>query len=129
MKEQIIDFLQGLESILRDKFHQYNHKLPYIITIILALIIVVAGINVFVDLTTTLNSNLVARYDAAITKLVISFRSPELNKILQFITNLGDLYGYIVITTICSLLFYFKFKNWRYVVQLIFVIIISGLSN
>lgn len=129
MKEQIIDFLQGLESILRDKFHQYNHKLPYIITIILALIIVVAGINVFVDLTTTLNSNLVARYDAAITKLVISFRSPQLNKILQFITNLGDLYGYIVITTICSLFFYFKFKNWRYVVQLIFVIIISGLSN
>ena len=129
MKEQIIDFLQGLESILRDKFHQYNHKLPYIITIILALIIVVVGINVFVDLTTTLNSGLVARYDSAITKLVISFRSPELNKILQFITNLGDLYGYIVITTICSLLFYFKFKNWRYVVQLIFVIIISGLSN
>jgi len=129
MKEKIIDFLRGLESFLRDKFHQYNHKLPYIITIILALIIVVAGINVFVELTNTLNSDLVAGYDAAITKFVISFRTPQLNNILQFITNLGDLYGYIVITTICSLFFYFKFKNWHYVVQLIFVIIISGLSN
>jgi membrane-associated phospholipid phosphatase len=129
MKENIIDFLRGLESILRDKFHQYNHKLPYIITIILALIIVVAGINVFVELTNTLNSDLVAGYDAAITKFVISFRAPQLNIILQFITNLGDLYGYIAITTICSLFFYFKFKNWRYVVQLIFVIVISGLSN
>ncbi len=129
MKEQIIDFLRGLESILRNKFHQYNHKLPYIISIILALIIVVGGINIFVELTNTLNSDVITKYDAAITKYVISFRSPHLNKILQFITNLGDLYGYIVVTTICSLLFYFKFKNWCYVVQLVFVIIVSGLSN
>lgn len=129
MKEQIIDFLRGLESILRNKFHQYNHKLPYIITIILALIIVVVGINIFVELTNTLNSDLVTRYDAGITQYVVSYRTPQLNNILQFVTNLGDLYGYIVITTICSLFFFFKFKNWRYVVQLIFVIIISGLSN
>jgi len=129
MKEKIIEFLRELKSILRDKFHQYNDKLPYIITIILALIIVVVGINVFVELTNTLNSDLIAKYDAAITKYVISFRTPLLNNILQFITNLGDLYGYIVVTTICSLFFFFKFKNWRYVAQLVFVIIISGLSN
>ncbi len=129
MREKIIDFLRGLESILRNKFHQYNHKLPYIISIILALIIVVVGINVFVELTNTLNSDLIAQYDAAVTKYVISFRTPLLNNILQFLTNLGDLYGYIVVTTICSLFFFFKFKNWRYVAQLVFVIIISGLSN
>lgn len=129
MKEKIIDFVRGLDSILRDKFHQYNHKLPYIISIILALIVVVVGINVFIELTNTLNSDLITKYDAAITKYVTSFRTPQLNKILQFITNLGDLYGYIVITTICSLWFYFKFKNWKYVLQLVFVIIVSGLSN
>lgn len=129
MKEKIVNFLKELKSILRDKFHQYNDKLPYLITIILALIIVVVGINVFVELTNTLNSDLIAKYDAAITKYVISFRTPLLNNILQFITNLGDLYGYIVVTTICSLFFFFKFKNWRYVAQLVFVIIISGLSN
>ncbi|TVZ28406.1 undecaprenyl-diphosphatase [Gillisia sp. Hel_I_86] len=129
MKEKIIDFLRGLESILRDKFHQYNHKLPYIITIILALIIVVVGINVFIELTNTLNSNLVSKYDAAITKYVTSFRNPQLNNIMQFVTDLGDLYAYIIITTICSLFFLFKFKNWRYVAQLVFVIVISGLSN
>ncbi|RKS53007.1 undecaprenyl-diphosphatase [Gillisia mitskevichiae] len=129
MKEKIIDFLRELEFILKDKFHQYNHKLPYIISIILALIVVVVGINVFVELTNTLNSDLITKYDAAVTKYVTSFRTPQLNKILQFITNLGDLYGYIVITTICSLWFYFKFKNWRYVLQLVFVIIVSGLSN
>ncbi len=129
MKDKIIDFLRLLTSFLRDKFHQYNTKLPYIISIILALIIVVIGINVFIELTNTLSSDTVANYDGKITEFVISYRTPELNKILQFITNLGDLYGYIVITTICSILFYFKFKNWHYVVQLVFVIIISGLSN
>ncbi len=129
MKDKIIEFLRLIKSILRDKFHQYNSKLPYLISIILALIIVVVGINVFIDLTNTLSSDLVANYDRKITEYVVSFRTPELNKILQFITNLGDLYGYIIITTICSIFFYFKFKNWHYVVQLIFVIIISGLSN
>ena len=129
MKEYIIDFLRKLETFSRDKFHQYNSKLPYIISIILALIIVVVGINIFVELTNALNSKLVANYDARITAHVISYRTPQLNIIMQYITNLGDLYGYIAVTTICSLLFYFKFKNWRYVVQLVFVIIVSGLSN
>lgn len=129
MKEYIIDFLRRLESFFRDKFHQYNSKLPYLISIILALIIVVVGINVFVELTNALNSDLVAGYDANITAYVINYRTPQLNNIMQFITNLGDLYGYIAVTTICSLLFYFRFKNWRYVVQLVFVIIVSGLSN
>lgn len=129
MKEYIIDFLRKLETFSRDKFHQYNSKLPYIISIILALIIVVVGINIFVELTNALNSDLVANYDARITAHVISYRTPQLNIIMQYITNLGDLYGYIAVTTICSLLFYFKFKNWRYVVQLVFVIIVSGLSN
>jgi len=129
MKEKIIEFLRGLETLLRDKFHQYNHKLPYIITIILALIVVVVGINVFVELTNTLTSDTVANYDSKITAFVISYRTPQLNNILQFITNLGDLYGYIIVTVICSLVFFFKFKNWKYVAQLVFVIIISGLSN
>lgn len=129
MKKKILDFLIGLKSLLRDKFHQYNNKLPYIITIILSLIIVVVGINVFVELTNTLNNDIVTKYDAAVTKYVISFRSPELNKVLQLITNFGDIYGYLFMTVACSLFFFFKFRNWRYIGQLIFVIILSGLSN
>ncbi len=129
MKEYIIDFLKKLETFSRETFHKYNSKLPFIISIILALIIVVVGINVFVELTNALNSDLVGNYDSSITGYVISYRTPQLNNIMQVITNLGDLYGYIAVTTICSLLFYFKFKNWRYVVQLVFVIIVSGLSN
>jgi len=129
MRQQILTFLILLKKFLKDKFHQYNDKLPYIISILLALIIVVAGIKIFLELTESLQSKFLSQYDRKITDFVISFRSPELNKILQFITNIGDIYGYLVVGTISSIVFYLKFKNWRFVIQMIFVLAISALSN
>ena len=129
MRQQILTFLILLKKFLKDKFHQYNDKLPYIISILLALIIVVAGIKFFLELTESLQSKFLSQYDRKITNFVISFRSPELNKILQFITNIGDIYGYLVVGTISSIVFYLKFKNWRFVIQMIFVLAISALSN
>jgi undecaprenyl-diphosphatase len=129
MRQQILTFLILLKKFLKDKFHQYNDKLPYIISILLALIIVVAGIKFFLELTESLQSKFLSQYDRKITDFVISFRSPELNKILQFITNIGDIYGYLVVGTISSIVFYLKFKNWRFVIQMIFVLAISALSN
>jgi len=129
MKQQILTFLILVKKLLKDKLHQYNHKLPYIITILLALIIVVAGIKIFLELTESLQSEYLSQYDRKITDFIISFRSPELNKILQFITNIGDIYGYLVVGLISSIVFYLKFKNWRFVIQMVFVLVISGLSN
>lgn len=129
MRQQILTFLILLKKFLKDKFHQYNHKLPYIISILLALIIVVAGIKIFLELTESLQSKFLSQYDRKITDFIISFRSPELNKILQFITNIGDIYGYLAVGSISSIAFYLKFKNWRFVIQMIFVLAISALSN
>ncbi|MBK5192887.1 MAG: phosphatase PAP2 family protein [Flavobacteriaceae bacterium] len=129
MRQQILTFLILLKKILKDKFDQYNHKLPYFISILLALIIVVAGIKIFLELTESLQSKFLSQYDSKITDFIISFRSPELNKILQFITNIGDIYGYLAVGLISSIAFYLKFKNWRFVIQMIFVLGISALSN
>lgn len=129
MRKQIIEFLISLRNLLRDKFHQYNEHLPFIITIILALIIVVGGINLFVDLTNTLHTDALVGYDRKVTDFVISFRTPQLNKIFQFITNIGDLYGYLFLTALCTILFLIKFRNWRYVLEIVFVLAISGLAN
>lgn len=129
MRQQILTFLILLKKLLKDKFHQYNKKLPYIISILLALIIVVAGINFFLELTESLQSKFLSQYDRNITEFIISFRSPELNKIFQFITNIGDIYGYLAVGSISSIVFYLKFKNWRFVIQMVFVLGISGLSN
>lgn len=103
--------------------------MPYIISVLLALIIVVSGIKIFLELTEDLQSKFLSQYDRKITDFIISFRSPEINKILQFITNIGDIYGYLAVGLISSIAFYLKFKNWRFVIQIVFVLGISALSN
>ena len=129
MRKQIIKILIQLKNLLQDKFDQYNIHLPFLITIIVSLFIVVGGVNLFVDLTETLHSEALAKYDAKITEYVISFRTPTLNRIFQFITNVGDLYGYLVLAALSTILFYWKFRNWRYVLEMLFVLIVAGLSN
>lgn len=129
MRKKIIQFLLEIRKLLRDKFHQYNEHLPFIITLLIVLLVVVLGINFFISLTETLHSDALAKYDSRVTEFIISFRTPALNKFLQFITEVGDFYGYLVIAIISTIIFYLKFKNWRYVVEIFFVLIVSGLSN
>lgn len=129
MRKQIIQFLLELRKILEEKFHQHNKKLPYIIGILLALLIVVIGINLFIDLTETLQSRALGSIDSKIIEFIISFRNPELTSILQFITHVGDLKGYLIVTGLCTALFYWKFKSWRFVVELIVVQGVAALSN
>lgn len=129
MRKQVIQALVKVKQILQEKLSQYNEHLPFIITIIVALIIVVAGINLFIDLTNTLHSDALAKYDSRITDFIISYRSPPLTKFMQFITDVGDFYGYLIMAALSTILFYFLFKNWRYVFEILFVIIVAGLSN
>lgn len=129
MRKQVIRVLIEFKKILQEKFHQYNDQLPFMIAIFVALIFVVGGINVFIDLTEILHSKTITRFDRNVTDFIISFRSPQLNKIFQFITDLGDVYGYLVLTALCAIGFYLRFKNWRYVLEMLFVMIVAGLSN
>ncbi len=129
MRKQIIRVLIEFKKILQEKLHQYNEQLPFMIAIFVALILVVGGINLFIDLTEILQSKTISRFDQTVTDFIISFRSPQLNKIFQFITDLGDVYGYLILTALCAIGFYLRFKNWRYVLEMLFVMIIAGLSN
>lgn len=87
------------------------------------------GINLFIDLTESIHSNVLSNYDSKVTEFVTSFRNPALNIFMQGITEVGDLNGYIALTVICTVLFYLKFRNWRYVLEMVFVLAIAGLSN
>lgn len=129
MRKQIVQALVELRNLLKDKFNQYNSKLPFIIAILIALFLVVGGINLFVDLTETLQSEFINRFDRRITDFVISFRNPQLNNIFQFITDIGDLQGYLIMTTLISIFFYWRFKNLKLIGEIVFVVIISALSN
>lgn len=128
-RKKIIEIVIQIRQLLRNTFHQYNDQLPFIITILIALLLVVGGINVFIDLTESMHRQGLVTYDAKITEFVISFRNPELTKFMQGITFMGDVYGYLILTVLCTIFFYLKFKNWRFVLEIIFVLAISGLSN
>lgn len=128
-RKKIIEVLIQLRQLLRDKFHQYNDQLPFFLAIFIALLMVVGGINLFIDLTENIHSEVLASYDSRITAYVTSFRNPGLNIFMQGITELGDFYGYVALTIICTIFFFLKFRNWRYVLEMVFVLVIAGLSN
>lgn len=129
IRKKIVEFLVQIRQLLRKTFHQDNDQLPFFIAIFIALIIVVGGINLFIDLTESMHSDGLVAYDSKVTEFVTSFRNPGLTQFMQAITHVGDLYGYIVLTFICTVAFYLIFRNWRYVLEMIFVLAISGLSN
>jgi len=129
MRQYIFEFVRNAQEYIYKKFNQKDSKWPYFLMILVLLIVVVIGINVFIELTDELSSKVLINYDSAITEYVISFRTPSLNKFMQFITNVGDIYGYLVLSAIFTTFFYLKFKNWRYVIQMLFVLGMAGLSN
>ncbi|MEO8774369.1 MAG: phosphatase PAP2 family protein [Gelidibacter sp.] len=129
MRKNIKLLIDKLRDFLREKFHQYDVTLPYVITVVIALIIVVGGINLFVELTETLKSDLLADYDHQITEYVISYRSPALTKYFVFVTHVGDVYGYAIFLAALTLMSIYVFKSWKYTVQIVFVLLLSAISN
>ncbi|MGB3143173.1 MAG: phosphatase PAP2 family protein [Maribacter sp.] len=129
MKQSLLNFIQSLRKFLAEKFHQYNKRLPYYITIAIAFIIVVGGINLFVELTENIKEDYMAEYDTAITDYVISYRTPALTAYFKFVTNVGDFYGYLIVVGVFCLLSLFVFKSWKYVVQTTLVLVLASVSN
>ena len=66
MRKTLYELIQKVKAFLVRNFHQYNSKLPYIITVVVALIIVIGGINLFIELTDELKDELLPQYDQAI---------------------------------------------------------------
>lgn len=127
--KQIRQYIKKSIHFLRSQFSSQNEELPYYILIFLALVIFVLGLNFFIELTDSLTGRSLKNYDRTVTDFVISFRTPELNKFFQFITDAGDLYGYIIATAIAAAYFFFKFRNWRIILELLSVTILAALSN
>lgn len=129
MKQALFALIRKLRELLVRKFQQYNANLPYIITVIIALILVVGGINLFVELTDTLKTETLALYDQQITDYVISYRTPQLTNYFIFVTHVGDIYGYLFVLIATVLLSLLVFKHWKYVVQITTVLMLSAVSN
>ena len=129
MRKQLLHFIKGFKKLLSSKYTKYQDELPYFITSFVALLIVLVGIYVFIELTEDLSTTVMAGYDKSIAAFAVSLRNPQLTKIMQYITNVGDLYGYLIMVALCTIAFYIAFKNWRYVLQIVFVLFVSSLAN
>jgi undecaprenyl-diphosphatase len=93
------------------------------------LIIFIGSFNLFIELTEGLKSELLASYDTAISEKIVSFRSSSLTKYFLFVTKVGDSLGYIIAFPLCTLLFYWMFKSWEYVIQISLVMALALSSN
>lgn len=129
MRQTLFEFIRKFRDFLRYNFRRDNPKLPYIIIVIIALILVIAGISIFIELTEFLKEDLLAQYDRWISDYVVSFRTPWLTDYFIFITNVGDFYGYLIMLGVAIVATLLYFKNWKYILQTVFVLILASLSN
>jgi undecaprenyl-diphosphatase len=83
----------------------------------------------FIELTDELAENDLGSFDDGISKFVQSFRNDTLTSFFTFITNLGDRNAYITITVVLGGFLWFRFKNWKFTVQTVSVLLLATLSN
>lgn len=122
--------LQSTIVKIREVFSgQDKQKLPYTITALLALIIVVGGINMFVELTAKVKNELMGSFDQRATDFILSYRNAALTDYFVFVTDVGDVKGYLVILIVSIILSYLLIKKWKYVAQITVVLLLATLSN
>ncbi len=129
MKQILKEFIRKLRSILLGIFNKDNPNLSYIITAIIAFIVVVGGMNVFIELTEHIKEDILASYDTQIADYIISFRTPFLTRYFTFVTHVGDRNGYLIALALFAIITYLAFKRWRYVLQTTGVLLLSSISN
>ncbi|MGB7784857.1 MAG: phosphatase PAP2 family protein [Salinimicrobium sp.] len=129
MREGIKGFINNIESTIRKNVSGDNPYWPLYLLIFIAFVVFVFLVNLFVELTDELPNVGLKDYDDAVTNFIISWRSPGLNHFFQSVTDLGDVYAYIVVTTIAVAFFFFKLKNKKFIFQLLGVLVLSAVSN
>jgi len=129
MRSTLQRLIVGIRNFLSRQFDKYDEKIPYIITVTIALFVVVGGINLFVELTDTLHTETLADYDSRIQDFIISYRTPGLTDYFTFVTNVGDVNGYLIVLVIVILISAVIYKRWKYVVQVTLVLFLATVSN
>jgi membrane-associated phospholipid phosphatase len=126
----------GIKSLINDfisffrKHVSRNHPdFPFYLLIFISLIVFVLGVNFFVGLTEDVQGEAIESFDDKATEYITSFRTPGLNLFFQFITDLGDVYAYIIATTLAAIFFFYKLRSSKFILQLLGVLLLSALAN
>ena len=129
MIKNIKDYLNNFVEFFRKHVSRDHPDFAFYVLIFFALVIFVLGTNLFIELTEKVQGETIDAFDTSITEFVTSFRTPGLNQFFIFITDLGDVYAYLVATTLAAIFFFFKLKNKQFIFQLLGVVILSALAN
>lgn len=129
MRQTLYTIIRNFRDFLWRTFHRDNPKMPYIIIIIVAFIVVVGGLNLFIELTDELKDKALAQYDQQITDYIIAHRSPPLTQYFIFMTDVGDIYGYLIVLILSLIISLVFFKHWRSIAQTVLVLLLASISN
>ncbi|MBP2832932.1 phosphatase PAP2 family protein [Aquimarina sp. U1-2] len=121
--------IHRLQKLLLPVLGNRKEKIPYFIVAFVALLIVVLGINIFVELTEEVIEDTLTLYDQRITEFILSYRSPFLTQFFKAVTAIGEKEGYLIILGVCILLTIFIFKRWKYIAQIVVVLFLAAASN
>jgi membrane-associated phospholipid phosphatase len=129
MRTLLTRLIRWIRDFIKKKLHSQNEELPFYITMLIAGIVFIVVMNVFVELTDELAENELGPFDRFVTDLVMSFRSPALTTFFRYVTELGDVYAYIVISVLIATYFFVRHRSWRFILQTMLVMALSTLSN
>lgn len=129
MKHYVRTALEKIIYFFRVHVSRKHEEFSYYLLILISFIIFIASVNIFVELTEKLSSKALLKFDDQGTAFIGSFRDPDYHGIVEFITDMGDLYGYLIVTALVTIFLFWKLKNWKFILQLVGVIILASLSN
>lgn len=129
MSTGVKPLINGSIDFLRRKFSRDNEDLSFYLVILFSFIVFLVGTNLFVELTEEVKGETMEGFDRSVTDYVTSFRSPTLNSFFIFVTDLGDVYAYLVAMTLVTVFLFIKLRSWKFILQLLGVLILSAISN
>ena len=129
LEKQIKKGIDYIRLFLRKYVNSDNDYLPYVVSLVVGLILVVLTLNGFIEILEQLKENELTGFDDAVTAYIQSYRSPILTTPSIILTELGDTYGYIAMTVLLAGFFFFRYKNWKFTLQVTTVLVLSSIVN
>ena len=129
MRKGIKKFIADLVDFMKKHLSGQNPDLPFYILIFISLVVFILGTNLFVELTEEVHGAVLQGYDERIQDYIVSYRTPFLNQFFLIVTDIGNFYSYFVVMALAAIFLFMKLRNWKFILQLLGVIIIAGLSN
>ena len=113
---------------LLDKYVSDEELKPYYYKISISLLTFFVSLLSFISLYLLLYFNFLNEFDEQVSSAFVPLRSPFGTKIMKFVSEVGDTFGYLFIIILTSMILFFK-KVWKLAIQGILILIIaSGLN-